>query len=1810
MSFMSVAIYTNIFSSDSNPPNGYANNAFVILECPPSDTISCTESTDPSNTGMATVTDGEMATFSDTTILNCPDKTIMRTWTASLNGVNTDTCIQMITVKIDSVVNDFLEIEQFSGFCSADIDSLVRDAYKLNCNEEITNVVILTGPNTNCGNDDYIVSYTLLNNCTGQTDAGMPPQRFQLINIPPLSLANIQIDSANSDDGNIAFEVVQCQDSELTYSWTDMTNDTISTDSVLSNVLSGTYKLTIESSEGCIDTFSFEIPQKGLIFLNCPSDITIGCEDDVSDTGITGVATGSAGNISFGDITLQQCPVMIIQRTWFLSSANSDLDSCMQLITVESSTSTAQDTLMFMTMCPDPIESFVQNIDLKCSEVLDSSSISLIAETCDEASYSVSFFISDNCTDTSFVRSQILEFGNIPFVILTNMVVQPDGGDTTGSISFDLSQCRGGDLTFAWSNGSTDTTLTGLTSGEYTVTVSGSELSCEDSFSFSLQVLSEDIVCPDDMTIRCDASIDPVNLGFPMGGAPEDFAYTDSILQECPSTIIERTWVRNVTTASSDVCTQTIILDPQNVRSDFLDTVIVTGVCGPDLEAFVNTDLPLSCGEMILSFVINELNNSCEEVMYITSWFGTDNCTGDVVSATQVTVFRDIPVARLDNIMITPDPSGNGGAITFDAMACKNDELTYLWSTGSTENGIDSINSGSYSVTITNAMGCEQSVDFTVPIFLSQTCPADITIDCTEEATPSLTGEPLITGFDTVSYVDVITQDCPSRIIERSWIASISGGSLDTCVQIITQVDDNLRINFADTVFVGGQCSGMLDSLVSKALPLGCNERIDFVATDPISSDCNSEIYRTDWLIFDECTGTRSTLSQFTVFNELKVVELSNLVISPAIGDTTGAISFDFTSCKGDNGIAFDWSNGSTTSSITNISSGNYTLTITNAQGCEEILSFDVPLSFGLTCPQDIVISCSDSPDPSLTGSASLEGFDSLSYVDTILQICPNTVIERTWTGSSANAESVSCTQTITLSNENIRDNFPDTIRITGACAADLQSLVALTPPLKCGESIKSQNIDSSVLDCNTQTFKLDWFISDDCINRTTIVSQVTIFEDIAVVEMTNFQITPDQEDNTGAITFDHTVCMGDTATFIWSNGSTTPNLSNLTGGNYGLTVTNSLGCIDSFDYEVPFLFSLNCPLNIIIACIQAPTSDITGEPTFTGYDIINVNDFISQTCPDQILERTWIAMTADSSMMESCTQIITIRNNSATVRENFPLMETFNGVCTDDAASDPASVIPLACSEVLDSTDVFVVSRSCEQDVIRFTWHIFDQCLDSSYSIDQTVVFNDVPVVTLDSVEIIGAQGGNDGAINIDFSTCGNDSVTFIWNDLSTNASLSNVDEGEYELRVSDDSGCRDTFIFVVPTDFSVVCPSDITIDCNASTDTSNTGSPLTFGVMNITFSDSIIQSCPNQIIQRTFSAVSDTSMDDCMQLITLMNNSNIRDNFGDTITISGQCPGDIGSLVVDQIPLSCNEAVDSTSLIMISEDCESAEYSVFWFVSDVCQGNAFTISQTVLFDSVPFVSLDNIALTRDNGSGNGGVDFDVAFCQDNALSFAWSDGSSNKSLIGVSGGIYMVTISNDLGCSSVFNFEVASPLPFDSTRAFTIDAVNRENQNFEGLTFRFLSNVGREEIRADLFSEGSGRYIFVSESELSELGFLCPSFEDAAIREVSSLDLVRGQRLILGISQSCPEDFVATDVNFSGGPSAADLVLIRRIILGLDQSFPDNESWRFVKNEAIDIDNLQTQVAGCISLDQEDIQNQSIQIRGLKLGNLECPD
>jgi len=100
---------------------------------------------------------------------------------------------------------------------------------------------------------------------------------------------------------------------------------------------------------------------------------------------------------------------------------------------------------------------------------------------------------------------------------------------------------------------------------------------------------------------------------------------------------------------------------------------------------------------------------------------------GSMYGCTDSAAYNYSPIATVDDgscqycdlsfsIYISPNssPSSCDGWVVAVMIQTSNTPVTYLWSTGSTQNNIDSLCSGIYSLTVTDAVGCTMDTVFTV----------------------------------------------------------------------------------------------------------------------------------------------------------------------------------------------------------------------------------------------------------------------------------------------------------------------------------------------------------------------------------------------------------------------------------------------------------------------------------------------------------------------------------------------------------------------------------------------------------------------------------------------------------------------------------------------------------------------------------------------------------------------------------------------------------------------------------------------------------------------------------------------------------------------------------------------------------------------------------------------------------------------------------------------------------------------------------------------------------------------------------------
>jgi len=136
----------------------------------------------------------------------------------------------------------------------------------------------------------------------------------------------------------------------------------------------------------------------------------------------------------------------------------------------------------------------------------------------------------------------------------------------------------------------------------------------------------------------------------------------------------------------------------------------------------------------------------------------------------------------------------------------------------------------------------------------------------------------------------------------------------------------------------------------------------------------------------------------------------------------------------------------------------------------------------------------------------------------------------------------------------------------------------------------------------------------------------------------------------------------------------------------------------------------------------------------------------------------------------------------------------------------------------------------------------------------------------------------------------------------------------------------------------------------------------------------------------------------------------------------------------------------------------------------------------------------------------------------------------------------------------------------------------------------------------------DSTGAYL--PDMTLNQIAAVCIENGGRAIDSLSVIDLVRGQSIILQSVDGCAEDRVALDVSDDGNTSGFDLVLMRSVILNRRSDYPSGLIWKFVDASGSAIDHTTVTPGACILLSDQDRIRGSLNVMGIKLGDLRCAD
>jgi len=344
---------------------------------------------------------------------------------------------------------------------------------------------------------------------------------------------------------------------------------------------------------------------------------------------------------------------------------------------------------------------------------------------------------------------------------------------------------------------------TGSVSVTFTATDDCGNASTTSATFTIVDTLDPVITCPSDVTVECDQSFDPSELGFASSedecSSGVDVFFSDSVFDgRCDPDllIITRTWTAKDDCGRMTTCDQVITVED---------------VTAPSITC--PSDATVECDE---STDVSELGMA----------FADDNCDTDVA------------ISFTDN--------------TADGFCDPNVAvITRTWS------AIDNCY---------NTAACDQRitvVDITAPTI---SCPADATVECDESTDVSELGVASATdNCDTdvaVSFTDSTADgfcDPNLVVITRTWSAIDNCYNTDTCDQRITVVDTTPPvISCPSDVTVGCDESTEASELGSASAEDTCDANVLVSFTDSTAGIlCDSEaIITRTWTALDKCGNT------------------------------------------------------------------------------------------------------------------------------------------------------------------------------------------------------------------------------------------------------------------------------------------------------------------------------------------------------------------------------------------------------------------------------------------------------------------------------------------------------------------------------------------------------------------------------------------------------------------------------------------------------------------------------------------------------------------------------------------------------------------------------------------------------------------------------------------------------------------------------------------------------------------------------------------------------------------------------------------
>ncbi|HEY1192799.1 gliding motility-associated C-terminal domain-containing protein [Flavobacterium sp.] len=455
-------------------------------------------------------------------------------------------------------------------------------------------------------------------------------------------------------------------------------------------------------------------------------------------------------------------------------------------------------------------------------------------------------------------------------------------------------------------------------------------------------------------------------------------------------------------------------------------------------------------------------------------------------------------------------------------------------------------------------------------------------------------------------------------------------------------------------------------------------------------------------------------------------------------------------------GYTYNWNTipVQTTATATNLASGNYTVLITDANGCNISESFTIldgdsvvpvinplPETTTINCPAEPVFSQATATDNNGT-------IASLTYVDTITpgNCAGSYTTTRTWTAKDACGNtSLPVSQTIIVQDitaptwTTLANSLDKTIECSDSAALANAQVLFPTASDSCDADVTnivkvSGQFVASATCANAGTYTNTWTVKDDCGNTSNTFTQVITIQDTTAPTWTTLAGSLDKTiecSDSAALANAQALfptasdsCDADVTNIVKVSGQFVASATCANAGTYTNTWTVKDDCGNTSDTFTQVItiqdttapaFTGNLPQDVTVSCDAIPQpAEMTASDNCNGdlpIVFTETKSDIQNGCPtNYTLTRTW--KTSDcGGNTASYTQIITVRDT------------------TPPTGTAPANVINLASADLIpvgSSSDIKDAADNCSPTVNITVSDATGACDGNVYIMTRTYTLTD----------------------------------------------------------------------------------------------------------------------------------------------------------------------------------------------------------------------------------------------------------------------------------------------------------------------------------------------------------------------------------------------------------------------------------------------------------------------------------------------------